>query len=49
MSIGSACDSPSPEVINISGGGEGIGLTGTDSTSRKLDDKVWTNRQTYVV
>ena len=26
-----------------------MGLTGTDSTSRKLDDKVWTNRQTYVV
>ena len=29
--------------------GRGVGLTGTDSTSRKLDDKVWTNRQTYVV
>ena len=49
MALVSACDSPSPEVINISGGGHGVGLTGTDSTSRKLDDKVWTNGQAYVV
>jgi len=49
MADDSHCDSPAPRVINLSGGGRGIGLTGTDSTSRKLDDKVWTNRQTYVV
>src|SRR5215471_17458327 len=49
MSDASHCDSPAPRVINISGGSRGIGQTGTDSTSRKLDDKVWTNRQTYVV
>ena len=44
-----ACDSPPPEVINISGGAPGLGQTGTDSMSRKLDDKVWTNGQAYVV
>jgi len=49
MSDLSHCDSPPPQVINISGGGAGTGLTGTDSTSRKLDDKVWTNRQAYVI
>ena len=49
MADPSHCDSPAPQVINISGGFSGTGQTGTDSTSRKLDDKVWTNRQTYVV
>jgi len=49
MSNASECDSPAPLVINISGGASGTGQTGTDSTSRKLDDKVWTNRQAYVV
>ena len=49
MADASHCGSPAPRVINLSGGGRGVGLTGTDSTSRKLDDKVWTNRQTYVV
>src|SRR5262245_48035468 len=49
MAQPSQCGGPAPRVINISGGGVGVGLTGTDSTSRKLDDAVWTNRQTYVV
>jgi serine protease AprX len=49
MSNASECGSPAPQVINISGGAAGFGQTGTDSTSRKLDDKVWTNRQAYVV
>ena len=40
---------PAPLVINMSGGAAGTNQTGTDSTSRKLDDKVWTNRQAYVV
>ena len=43
------CGTPAPLVINISGGGAGMGQTGTDSTSRKLDERVWTNRQTYVI
>ena len=41
--------SPAPLVVNMSGGAAGTNQTGTDSTSRKLDDRVWTNRQTYVV
>jgi subtilisin family serine protease len=49
MANASECGTAAPEVINISGGAAGVGQTGTDSTSRKLDDKVWTNRQTYVV
>ena len=49
MANASECGTAAPEVINISGGAGGVGQTGTDSTSRKLDDKVWTNRQTYVV
>ena len=43
------CNGGPPQVINISGGAAGTAQTGTDSTSRKLDDKVWTNRQAYVV
>jgi hypothetical protein len=43
------CSSAPPEVINISGGAFGVGLTGTDSASRKLDDKTWTRGQLYVV
>ncbi len=43
------CLGVQPHVINISGGAAGVGQTGTDSSSRKLDDKVWTNRQAYVV
>ena len=38
-----------PLLVNLSGGLKGYALTGTDSTSRKLDQKVWTNRQLYVV
>jgi serine protease AprX len=38
-----------PPLINLSGGLKGTGLLGTDSTSRKLDQRVWTNRQLYVV
>ena len=49
MADGSDCDSAIPLVINISGGTAGAGQTGTDSTSRKLDAAVWTNRQAYVV
>ncbi len=43
------CDTAAPQVVNISGGAEGTGQTGTDVTSRKLDDKVFFIRQTYVV
>src|SRR5215831_7169990 len=47
---GTSCGSfPTPQLINLSGGLGGIAQTGTDSLSRKLDDKVWTNRQAYVV
>jgi len=50
MAIAGECDNtPAPLVINISGGPAGTGLTGTDSRSRKLDYKVWINRQLYVV
>jgi hypothetical protein len=49
MASASECDSPAPLVINVSGGAAGTGEIGTDSTSRKLDDKVWTDRQAYVV
>jgi subtilase family serine protease len=49
MALPSQCGAPAPRIINYSGGAAGVGLTGTDSTSRKLDDAVWTNRQTYVV
>jgi len=49
MSSPSECGTAAPLVINISGGSSGFGQTGTDSLSRKLDDKVWTNGQTYVV
>jgi subtilisin family serine protease len=43
-------ESPRPQVINISGGGYwGSALSGTDSTSRKLDEKVWNYGQAYVV
>ena len=38
-----------PLVINLSGGQEGTGLTGTDVISRALDDKVFFQRQAYVV
>src|SRR5262249_60642049 len=47
---GTSCGSfPTPQLINLSGGLGGIAQTGTDSLSRKLDDKVWTSRQAYVV
>jgi Subtilase family len=42
-------ESPRPQVINYSGGTSGTGLRGTDSTSRKLDEKVWRYKQLYVV
>ncbi len=42
-------DGIAPLVVNMSGGGSGTNQTGTDSTSRKLDDRVWTNRQAYVI
>jgi subtilisin family serine protease len=49
MSLAMDCDSPAPLVVSMSGGSAGTNLTGTDSTSRKLDDRVWTSRQTYVI
>jgi hypothetical protein len=49
MDDASACDSPRPLVINMSGGNGGNSLTGTDSLSRKLDEKVWTYGQLYVI
>jgi len=51
MSSFSECTSAPPEVINISAGVpfDGTPYTGTDSLSRKLDDKVWTYGQAYVV
>ena len=48
MVTGPFC-SQAPSVINLSGGLKGYALTGTDSTSRKVDQKVWSNRQLYVV
>ena len=36
-------------VINYSGGISGVGRTGTDLSSRRLDEKVWNNAQLYVV
>jgi hypothetical protein len=42
-------ESKRPQVINVSGGAGGMNLVGTDSTSRKLDEKVWTYDQVYVV
>jgi hypothetical protein len=38
-----------PLVVNYSGGSSGIGQTGTDDESRRLDQRVWTQRQLYVV
>jgi hypothetical protein len=49
MSAFGVCTSAPPEVINLSYGVEGTGYTGTDKLSRKLDDKVWTYGQAYVV
>ena len=45
----SDCGSPAPQVINISGGAFALNLAGTDSLSRKLDAKVWTYGQFYMV
>ena len=45
----SECGSPAPQVINISGGAFALNMLGTDSMSRKLDAKVWTYGQFYVV
>jgi hypothetical protein len=49
MDDDSACDSGRPEVVNISGGVTGVGMSGTDSLSRKLDSKVWRYKQPYIV
>jgi len=43
------CGLPMPLVVNYSGGRSGTYQTGTDDTSRRLDQHVWTNRQLYVV
>ena len=49
MALADECGMPAPLVINVSGGEKGIAWRGTDETSRKLDEKVWINRQLYVV
>jgi subtilisin family serine protease len=49
MDDATSCNAPRPQVLNLSGGATGTGLTGTDSESRKLDSKVWEFRQAYVV
>ncbi len=51
MSSFSECTSAPPDVINMSNGVpfEDAPFPGTDSLSRKLDDKVWTYGQAYVV
>ena len=49
MDDATACGSPRPQVINLSGGSSGSSQRGTDSTSRKLDGKTWSFGQTYVV
>ena len=51
MALGPQCGNPGtgPVLVNVSGGRSGRGLTGTDSSSRKLDEKVWNNGQLYVV
>jgi hypothetical protein len=49
MSSFGVCTSAPPDVINVSNGVKGTGFTGTDSLSRKLDDKVWQYGQAYVV
>ena len=41
--------SPRPMVINYSGGANGTNLVGTDTRSRKVDSKVWTYKQVYVI
>lgn len=43
------CGGTRPLVINYSGGSSGTNLVGTDSTSRKLDDLAYTNRQLFVI
>jgi hypothetical protein len=49
MAVPTDCDSPRPQVVNISGGSSGSAQTGTDETSRKLDAQVWATRQAYIV
>jgi subtilase family protein len=44
-----SCGTERPQVINFSGGATGTAQRGTDSTSRKLDTKVWEFKQLYVV
>ncbi len=44
-----ACGGPKPDVINFSGGAEGVNLVGTDIDARTLDDKVFVEKQLYVV
>lgn len=49
MDDATACSSPRPLVVNMSGGVPGNSLNGTDSLSRKLDEKVWSFGQLYVI
>ncbi|MCH8504271.1 MAG: S8 family serine peptidase [Ectothiorhodospiraceae bacterium] len=43
-----ACNSRRPHLVNLSGGAGGENLAGTDARSRKLDQTVWQQRQTWV-
>ena len=45
----SACGSDRPKVVNVSGGATGAAMVGTDARSRKLDERVWNQRQIYIV
>ena len=38
-----------PQVVSVSGGASGMNQNGTDARSRKLDQRVWDARQTWVV
>ena len=49
MALQNECSQPTPLLVNVSGGFKGKSLTGTDSTSRKLDYTVWNDHQLYVV
>ena len=49
MDDGADCGSDRPQVVSVSGGGQGANLTGTDALSRGLDQRVWDARQTWVV
>ncbi|MEN0004968.1 MAG: S8 family serine peptidase [Bacteroidota bacterium] len=45
----SSCGSGKPSIVNVSGGASGTAMVGTDAESRKLDAKVWDEKQAYIV